>query len=902
MMRAPLLETKLFPPRARPGSVRRPRLSARLDAGSAAALTLVSAPAGFGKTTLLADWLVSEDGSDTGQRSVAWLSLDRGDDEPRSFWSCVIAALQRVAPGVGVSELALLAASQPPPIELLLTTLLNDLGSGDGDLVLVLDDFHLIESRDVQDAMSFLLDRLPPRLRLVIVTRADPPLPLARLRARGELVEIRAADLRFTPEECAAYLTDTMGLALTADDVAALDGRTEGWIAALQLAALSLQGRDDVTGFIDGFTGDDRYIVDYLLEEVLRRQPQRVRDFLLQTSLLSRLEGSLCDAVTGSSGGRATLEALDRGNLFVVPLDDRRRWYRYHHLFADVLRSCLAEETPDLVPLLHRRASDWYFEHGDLPGAVEHALAGGHVDRAAAVVEMALPALSRDRQEAAVRAWVEQLPEAVLAARPVLSNGYAGALLSTGRVEGVERHLRDAERWLDSPGDADHAMQVVDEEGWRLLPAGVAVHRAGLALTTGDPTATVTHAQRALGLLQEEDHLGRAAASALIGLASWSGGELERARGAYETSLVSMHRAGHLADVLGLSIALADIQVTQGDLRAAMRTYERGLALDVEGRPPLRGTADMYVGMSTLHCEADHVSTASRLLARSDELGQQNGLPQNPYRWRVAMARVRAAEGDLAAADALLEEAERVYVGDFSPDVRPVSAVRARVWLRQGRVDEVFAWAGERGLAGDDALSYAREHEHVTLARALIARRSLDEASDLLDRLLRAASAGRRTGTVIEILLLQAVAAALRDEVGAGLVPLERALTLAGPQGYLRLFVEEGAPLRSLLEAAAQRGIASAYVARLLSALAAPSDDEPALREPVDPLSRRELEVLRLLGTDLRGQEIADHLVVSLNTVRTHTKSIYAKLAVNTRRAAVRRGEELDLLSRSRTR
>ncbi|WP_254185233.1 LuxR C-terminal-related transcriptional regulator [Nocardioides panacis] len=899
-MPAPLLETKLYVPRPRDGAVPRPRLGERLDAGAATRLMLVSAPAGFGKTTLLAEWLA-------GRPSAAWVSLDRGDNDLVSFWTYVIAALRTVAPGVGAHELALLASPQPPPIHLVLTTLLNDLGATGDDLVLVLDDYHLVDSREIQEAMAFLLDRMPSRLHLVIASRADPPVPLARLRARGELVEIRAAELRFRPAEVAMYLTEVMGLRLTTQDVAALEERTEGWIAALQLAALSMQGRDDVAGFIAGFTGDDRYIVDYLAEEVLQRQAAPVRDFLLHTSLLGRLDGSLCDAVTGGSGGRATLEALDRGNLFVVPLDDRRQWYRYHHLFADVLRARLADEAPDLVATLHRRASDWFAEHGDPVAAIEHAMAGGHLERAADLVELAMPATRRNRQEAVLRSWLERLPEEVLAFRPVLSNGFAGALLATGGFSEVERHLVDAERWLAGPEDADRVV-VVDEEELRRLPAGVAVHRAGLALVQGDPAATLAHARRALALLEDDHHIGRASATALVGLASWWTGDLESAREAYTRSLGSMQAAGHLADVLGLSIALADILITQGRLREAMLTYERALRLAPDHRAPLlRGTADMYVGMSTVHRERDDLGEARRLVDSSEELGEHLGLPQHPYRLRVAKSALRALDGNPVEALALLDEAERVYVGDFSPDVRPVPAVRARTLITQGRVDEALGWARDRGLPATGDVAYLHEFEHVTLARALLARferdrdqPALDEATGLLDRLLAGAETGQRTGTVIEVLVLQALAARLRGDLPAALVPLGRALALAEPEGYVRTFVDEGPAMAALLAAAARHGLAPAYVARLRSAAGTRTDAVPVARPGlVDPLSRRELDVLRLLGTDLGGPEIARELVVSLNTVRTHTKNIYAKLGVNNRRAAVRRAEELDLMPRA---
>ena len=401
-MASPLVETKLYIPKLRRSLVARPRLSGRLSRGAEARLTLVSAPAGFGKTTLLAEWLAAA----PTERSVAWLSLEESDRQPASYWTYVITALQGVVPGVGTSALPLLQSGQPP-IETVLATVLNELGGVRDDVYLVLDDFHLVDGPDLQAGMTFLLEHLPPRVHLVVSTREDPALPLARLRTRGELVEVRAADLRFTLDEVAAYLNDVTGLGLASGDIAALEGRTEGWIAALQLAALSMQGRDDVAGFIAGFAGDDRYIVDYLVEEVLERQPAAVRGFLVQTSILDRLSGPLCDAVTGQGGGKAMLESLDRANLFVVPLDDRRRWYRYHHLFADVLHAHLTDEHPDRVAALHRRASRWYEQNGEPSQAIRHALAAGDVERAAGLVELAIPELRRTRQEATIRGWLD---------------------------------------------------------------------------------------------------------------------------------------------------------------------------------------------------------------------------------------------------------------------------------------------------------------------------------------------------------------------------------------------------------------------------------------------------------------------------------------------------------------
>jgi len=911
-MASPLLETKLYIPRLRRGVVARPRLIRRLAGGAESKLTLISAPAGFGKTTLLAEWL-SVDPADG--RSVAWLSLDPGDNHATLFWTYLIAALETVAPGIGASALQLLQSPQPPPIEAVLATLLNELGAVRGDIVLVLNDYHVVDAHDVQDGMAFLLEHLPPQVHLVITSRADPALPLARLRARGELVEIRAADLRFTPDEAAAYLNDAMGLDLAARDVAALEGRTEGWIAALQLAALSIQGRDDVAGFIAGFAGDDRYIVDYLVEEVLHRQSDGVRSFLLQTSILGRLSGPLCDAVTGRDGGKAMLEALDRGNLFLVPLDDQRRWYRYHQLFADVLRARLLDEQPDLAPELHRRACEWCEENGDRSEAIGHAMAGGDLERAADLVELAIPAIRQGRQEATARVWLEALPDELIRARPVLSAGYAGALLIRGELEGVEARLRDAERWLspqqegpNGPDTPPTAMVVADEREFRRLPATIAVYRAAQSLAIGDVANTVRHARRVLDLVAEDDHLLRGSAAGLMGLAYWTSGDLETAHRSYADCMASLEKAGHLSDMIGCAIAMADIRIAQGRLREATGTYERGLRLAIErGAPMLRGAADMHVGMSELSLEQDDLGAASQHLLTSRELGEHAGLPQNAHRWRVAMARLRQAEGDLDAALDLLHEAERLYQGDYFPNVRPIAALTARVSVAQGRLGDALVWAREQGLSAGDDLSYLREFDHITFARLLLARSIQDraelrarEALELLERLLQAADAGSRTGSVIQVLVLQAVARQGQGDIPGALVPLERALTLAEPEGYVRVFVDEGPSMASLMEAAAKRRIAPDYVRHLLAAFGTSGDSPRVTQDLVEPLSDRELEVLRLLATDLDGPGIAGELVVSLHTVRSHTKSIYAKLGVNNRRAAVRRAGELGLLSRTR--
>jgi LuxR family transcriptional regulator, maltose regulon positive regulatory protein len=894
--------------------VARPRLVERMNRGAESKLTLISAPAGFGKTTLVAEWLAS---AVAGGPSAAWLSLESTDDQAASFWAYLVAAVRTVAPGFGAASLSLLREPEPPPPQAVLATLLNELTALPRDLVLVLEDLHVIDAPDITDGVAFLVEHLPPRVHLVITTRADPPLPLARLRARGELVEIRAADLRFTPGEAATYLNEVMGLDLAAGDVAALEGRTEGWIAALQLAALSIRGRDDVAGFIARFAGDDRYIVDYLVEEVLHRQPDHVRSFLLETSILARMTGPLCDAVTGRPGGRAMLEALDRGNLFLVPLDDRRRWYRYHHLFADVLRARLLDEGPGLAPELHRRACEWYEEHGDRPEAIRHAMAAGDMARAADLVELAIPALSREQQAATLRAWFEALPDEIIRARPVLSLGYAAVLMEGGRVEGAEARLRDAERWLEAaaagsarPDDPSTGMVVVDHEEFRRLPCSIALYRGALAMAAGDPAGTATHARRALDLVGEDDVLRRSAAEGLLGLVAWTSGQLETAHRLYTDCIASQRKAGHFTTVIGCAIVQADIRICQGRLRDALRTLERGLQLATEhGSPALRGAADMHVGMSELSCERNDLEAAARHLDASRELGAEYGLSQNPYRSCVAMARIRQAQGDPDGALALLDEAERRYASDFSPDVRPVAAVRARVWIAQGNLPAAWGWAQERGLSAGDELRYVDEFAHATLARLLLAQgiRDRDDerivaAIGLAERLLAAAEDGGRFGCAIDILVVQALARHARGDLAGALAALRRAVAVAEPEGHVRVFIDEGPPMVALLKLAAKERDAPGYLRRLLAAAVA-VDGRRSVGQPlIEPLSERELEVLRLLAGELDGPGIARELGVSLPTVRTHTRSVYAKLGVNSRTAAVRRAAELGLFARTQDR
>jgi LuxR family maltose regulon positive regulatory protein len=901
-MPGPLLETKLYVPRPRRQLVSRPRLLARLDRVPESKLTLISAPAGFGKSTLLTGWIAA---SPRDNASIAWLSLDEHDNDVGGFWTYFIAALRRAAPEVGAEAEACLQTSGPDAVREALAALINELRSEARDFVVVLDDYHEVHLPAIHEAMTFLLDYLPPSLHIVIASRADPPLPLARLRARGELVELRAADLRFKAEETAAYLNGVMALSLTAPNLDALEGQTEGWIAALQLAALSMQGRDDVTAFIEDFKGDNHYVVDYLIQEVLQRQPEAVRSFLLKTAILDRFTGGLCDAVTGQTDGQARLRSLEEGNVFIVPLDDRREWYRYHHLFADVLRAHLLAEGREKADDLHKRASAWFEQAGDMPVAIRHALAASDFERAAALIERAIPGMLRARQESTVRTWLESLPSEVLSVRPVLGVGYVGVLMQGGEMASVEARLNEIERLLESAPDglrghegAGASPIFVDEDQFREIPGMVALYRAGHAQVTGNLPDTMKFARLAIERLPPEHPL-RGGAMALLGLALWSSGDLEAAHQTFAEGIALVHAGGYVND--SSTIMLADMRIGQGRLREALSAYERALqAATEQGTAAPRGTADLHVGISEIYIEQNDLDAARRHLRTSQELGESAGLPENRFRWFIAMAALTQAENDFDGALQLLQQAERLYAAGFSPDLKPIDAIRPRIWLRQGRTTDAIEWCRQQGLPADDDYSYLREFRHLTLVRVLIAqfdgdrdKEQLRAAETILDRVTEAAESGRRTGTVIEALILKAIVQRAAGSAPAALDHLQRALSLAAPEGYARVFVDEGPPVAMLLEQLSNR---DPYARRLLAAFGRAATTPQPAQASSDSLSERELEVLRLLASDLSGPDIARALVVSLNTMRTHTKSIYTKLDVNSRRAAVRRAEELRLL------
>ncbi len=832
-----ILATKLYVPVPRTKMLHRPRLIDKINRGLHGKLTLISAPAGFGKTTLVSEWISGCD------RPVAWLSLDEGDNDPVRFLSYFIAALQKIGPTIGTAATALLRSPQPPPNETVVTSLLNDISMVREHFILVLDDYHVIETKAIEEVIALLLDHQPPQIHLVFTTRKDPNLPLPRLRVRGQMTEFRIKDLRFTPSEAAAFLRQVMDLDLSEEDINALERRTEGWVAGLQLAALSMQGREDISGFVKAFAGHDRHIVDYLAEEVLQRQSDRIRRFLLQTSILDRFSGPLCDAITDQEDGKSMLEILERGNLFIIPLDDKREWYRYHHLFADVLHARAMEEQPTSLPALHRRASVWFEKNGLLADAVGHALAAEDFVRAAGLIELAWPDMERSFQSATWLGWAKKLPAELIRPRPVLSVACAWALFTFGDLEAGEARLRDAEQWLDAgaktsgrenPDLLSPGMVVVDEEQFQSLPASIATARAYHCGALGDVDGIVKYAHLALDLLQEGDYFRRATPSALLGLAYLGRGDLETSLQSFADFIENMRKGNDIATAIGTTYILADIMITQGRLRQAISTYQKAIQLAKDqGDHVLRGAADLYLGLSELYREQGDMEASRGYLLKTEELSEYATLADWPYCWCLAKARIKEAQGDLHGALNLLEEAEQLYLRTPMPEVRPVAALKTRVWLGLGMLSEALAWAEEKGLTPDDELSYVHEFEHITLARLLIARYSRDrkesfmyESLDLLERLLKAAEAGGRMGSVIEILVLKALAHKALGNMSFAIVTLERALALAEPENYVRIFLDEGMPMAQLLSEAAAQGIMKDYTGKLLEVFEAGQQQE----------------------------------------------------------------------------
>jgi LuxR family transcriptional regulator, maltose regulon positive regulatory protein len=912
--RDPLLATKLHLPRPRPGLVARPRLLARLNEGMGQELVLVCTPAGFGKTTLLAEWVRA------GQRPVGWLSLDESDNDPARFWRHVAAALDPVLPGVAERVTALLG-SPPASSEGPVTVLVNELAELAEEVVLVLDDYHLIQAPAVHASVEFFLEHLPPSLQLVLASRADPPLSLARLRGRGQLAELRQADLRFTPQEAGELLGATVGAELPEVAVAALGNRTEGWAAGLQLAALSLQGRSDIGEFVDGFSGSHRYVLDYLTEEVLDRQPPQLRTFLLESSVLERLCSPLCEAVTGRDDSQQLLEQVERANLFLVPLDDVRSWWRYHHLFADLLRSRLQQQWPERVPELHRAAAGWCERHGLVDDAIRHARAAGDLSWAARLIEQHFEAAIGRREDATLRRWLETLPAEEVRSRPRLCLLQAFWALIGSRVGAVERLLDDAERAFTDAGEEPYEPAVGRSASLVAnIPAAIARLRAGVAHLRGDAEQAILFARRALAELDEGEWMLESVTRWQLVGAEWLRGQpAEAERGFYSTisSLADWGATGQLTLVAWGYDHLGHAQRARGHLGAALATYQGALEAVAgdPGQPVMPAAGIAHVGLSEVHYERDELDAALEHATQGVALARQLGWTLPLVAGLTVLARIRQAQGDSVAALEAVREAEQVQLEEAVVGLlNPAPAVRARLELANGQVQAAAHWVMHRGLAVQDEPSYPRERDYLVLARVLLAQQAPERALGLLEPWTALAVEQGRTESTIELLGLQSLAHADRGDDATALTTLAEALVLGAPEDYLRVFLDEGPPMAALFRQllggrhtkrqAAVDAVPRDYLARLAVAFeqagasVIPAAKRGAVLVPglVEALSARELEVLALLATGKSNRAIAQELVVTLDTVKRHVTNLFNKLGVVNRTQAVARARELGLL------
>ena len=920
-----LLRTKLYAPLPRRDLVARPRLRARLDRAllPPTRLILVSAPAGFGKTTLVSDWLSALPVAEPLSKAI-WLSLDDGDNDPMRFWRYVDAGLQTLDPRLGESIRPALYTPQPPPLKTILPGLINDILVVGAPFVLVLDDYHHIESEAVSEGVSFLIDHLPPMGHLVITTRSDPPLQLARRRAQGTLVELRAADLRFSLEEAAQLINEVMRLGLDPDDVAALEARTEGWIAGLQMAAISLQDVTNPHDFVAAFRGDDRYIADYLLEEVLQHQPVEFQRFLLQTSILDQLSGPLCDAVTGRSDSRAVLNTLERANLFVIPLDNRREWFRYHHLFASLLRQRLLDtESADAIRALKRCAGEWYLGHDQPVAAVEMALAAGDFELAAGFIEQSDVRLFMGSEIASLVKWTQAMPPAVIAARPRLNMMAAWAAHATGHVGLCEQVIQALERaagvtiddFLQAPGGSSLSgiRRSALLEG-AVIRASMAVNRVDLerAFGLGErvlPLLTAAAAPEPFALNPPERL--RSPLLFTLGRAHLFRGELGPAEQYLNQAEAEAQRTANM-HILAVALGhLGEIHVLSGHLRQAQATFERALQL-AQAYPP-RASAFWgmaSVGLGMLAYEHNDLDAALAHLRTGLDLGRLLNALECLIPGTVGLARVLEAQGEWAAARSALDDLAEV-AGPEAAVQQVVGAGRAALALRHGDLEAAGRWLASfhPDAPGPDRPQW--EQEALLATRIWLAQANWTEAQTLLLRLLNEAQAVGEYGRATEAMALLALVHAGQGRSEQAAQTLRQALAVAEPEGYVRIFVDEGTPMRLLLRACRSRGTdlngpLSDYVDRLLSACDQPpavmsaqtSVRDLAGRLPVEPLSDRELEVLRLMAEGLSNPDIARRLFLSPNTLKAHAQNIYSKLDVHNRMEAVNKAREIGLLSR----
>ncbi len=918
-----LLRTKLYIPPARPNLVPRPSLIEKLNQGLDDKLTLVSAPAGFGKTTLVSEWVRH------CARPVAWLSLDKNDNDLARFLTYLIAALQRIDGDIGVDIQAALGEARSPLFDILLTRLVNEIEVVSDKFITVLDDCHLIDSKPVHDALNFLFEYLPPTMHLVIAGRSDPPLPISRLRVQREVSEIRTADLRFTEAEVAAFLNDLMGFDLSPEDIAALEARTEGWVASLQLAAISMQGRSDRHEFIANFSGSHRYVIDYLVDEVMARYPEEVQSFLRKTSILERFCAPLCDAIVNEEGmaAKGMIDYLDRSNLFLIPLDDHRKWYRYHHLFADFLLQRFREEEPERIPELHRRASQWYETEGLMDEAIRHALTAHDLVNATRLVNAIAASLVVRKRSHKVLEWVDQLPPDLRQNYPMLCIWHAWGLVSRWQLDAVEPILEIAEANRDKePGVPIHGY--------------LATVRAYLSFHRGDFHKGIDQCEQALEEMSDPSPdqmtlIFRGAAVIWLGENHRSLGDLDRARRLFDESVALNWEAGSIYAVLSSISHLADLAVIQGQLHRAAEIYQQGFQMaqkwrneQGEGQRTLVAESGLHLGLGTLLYQRNDLAGAAPHIRRAVELLELGEVQGRMHAYRM-LAYLNRAEGDYEAATELLGKASSIRDGSGVRNVsisEEPSLEGLRIMLGRARPEmahlltDVLRRFEALGLRPDDETDfsspadYPHEVEYSDLARALIVLDRAAEAQLLLERLLDGAHSMGRQGDEIRYQVLIALAFHALEDLPSALDSLSQALILAEPQGYVRLFVDEGQPMKELLETFNRQPstVSQTYTESLLGAFGEVANiEQRALSMPkrrtmkgerlassslAEPLSERELEVLRLLAAGYKYKEVAERLVITMNTVRSHTKNVYSKLNVNNRTQAITRAKELNML------
>jgi LuxR family maltose regulon positive regulatory protein len=917
-----LLATKLHIPHLRLDVVPRPRLTRRLNEGTRRKLILITAPAGFGKTTLLSEWVTQ------CRLATAWISLHPDDNHPQRFFSYLIAALETLQPGIDEQIQSLLPTSQPPLSEPVLTTLLNALIALPDDFALVLDDYHFINDQQIHQSLNFLLEHLPLQMHLIIATRVELPIPLARLRGQGQVSELHAKDLRFTSNEVALF-NQIMNLGLSPEDMAILEMRIEGWIAGLHLAALSMQGHGDTSAFIKAFSGSNRYILDYLSEEVFSRQPEHLQAFLLHTSILDHLTGSLCDAVTGRSDSQSILEMLEQAGIFIVPLDDERCWYRYHQLFAGILYQRLCQASPSLPPELHRRASEWYEHHEMVSKAIEHALAAGDFTRAMCLTEQQADSMWMRGDLPTLLEWLQALPGDLVRSRPKLCLFYAWAFYTIGQVDAAMPYLQAAERELNARIDnaqMNAAVQPLETPGKHTSPehtelqSMLAVVRASMAIMQGDTTRTIEHAQSALAQTSEETSPWRGVMTLGLGFTYQSAGDMVAAsRAIHEASRISRYAGNDYTRLFALS-TLAQLQVEQGHLSEGARTYRQV----IQEAETIRGqlatvTGWAYIGMGEVLREWNEIDEGVRSVIEGIERGQQGGNESLIASGYTTLARLKLAQGNVDDALDLTMKVEQLARTCTIPLMAShAAAMQALLWLARGNIEVARHWMRETKLSVNDELNYAREFEHVTLARVLLALGQYDTVLPFLHRLFLAAEAGGRMRRVIEVLLLQAIGYThVQNATTRAITALGRALSLAQAEGYVRTFVDEGPPMLSLISAfrtfPAQQSPASQhdvqqYVEKLLTILG--ENHGPARnglspghkglsmldQPPVEPLSEREVEILHFIAAGMSNREIAQQMVITVGTIKWHLANIYGKLNVHSRTQALVQARALGLL------